>query len=419
LAIHLLFLNVQVRKSTGNGESDMGAGNSVIQCALMGIQQTHKPKKARRWRRILKLARKGGTAPKLQPLIQFSLRFFAALLGLGLLGYLVFRSGPGAVWKQLQAVSWGFALVILLGGLAQLAKTCAWRQAFTCDISGLSWFRSFVAQLISDGIGQFGVAGKVVGEGTRISLLGRAVPVSNALSAGAIDGGLHIFTAVLVTVSGISATLLLAPLSGPWRMYAGLLVAVLISAVILAAVSVRNRWQLVGRATRAIGRLPRLHTWVSGKQPIIDSAEDNLLSFRDEAPAAFWATLIFNLLWHLLAILEVYIILRFMGARIAIGGAFIVEALTKVINLVGAFNPGNFGTYEGGNMLIAKIFGVTGTAGLTLALCRRARTVFWAGVGVICMIAMKRAEARSRNQKGNSGLGIDGGLKPLVEKRQC
>jgi len=45
---------------------------------------------------------------------------------------------------------------------------------------------------------------------------------------------------------------------------------------------------------------------------------------------------------------------------------------------VGALNPGNFGTYEAGNMLIAKIFGVTGTAGLTLALCRRARTVFWA-----------------------------------------
>ncbi|MFZ3365770.1 MAG: hypothetical protein WA239_01480, partial [Candidatus Sulfotelmatobacter sp.] len=168
----------------------MGAGNSVIECALMGIQQTHKPKKARRWRRILKLARKGGSAPRLQSLIQLSLRFFAALLGLGLLGYLVFRSGPGAVWKQLHAVGWGFALVVLLGGLSQLAKTCAWRQAFTCDISGLSWSRSFVAQLIADGIGQFGVAGKVVGEGTRISLLGRAVPVSSALSAGAIDGGL-------------------------------------------------------------------------------------------------------------------------------------------------------------------------------------------------------------------------------------
>jgi len=371
----------------------VGAGNSVIECALMGIQQTHERKKARGWRRILKQVGKGGTRPRLQSLIQRSLRFFAALLGLGLLGCLVLRSGPGAVWKQLQTVGWGFALVILLGGFSQLAKTCAWRQAFTCDISALSWSRSFVAQLISDGIGQFGVAGKVVGEGTRISLLGRAVPLSNALSAGAIDGALHSFSAAVVTVLGITAILMIGPVSVRWRVYAALLIAVLVSAVILAAVALRNRWQLVGHATRAIGRLPRLHTWVSDKQPIIDSAEDNLLSFRDQAPAAFWATLIFNLLWHMLAVLEVYIILRFMGAGFSVGGAFIVESLTKVINLVGALNPGNFGTYEGGSMLIARMFGVTSTTGLTLALCRRARTVFWAGVGAMCMIVMKKAEA--------------------------
>ena len=371
----------------------MGAGNSVIECALMGILQTPKPKKARRWRSILKQAWKGGIAPRLQSLIQHSLRFFAALLGLGLLSYLVSRTGPGIVWRQLQAVGWGFVLVILLGGLSQLAKTCAWRQAFTCDISGLSWSRSFVAQLISDGMGQFGVAGKVVGEGARISLLGRAVPLPNALSAGAIDGGLHTFSALLVTVLGISAILMIGPVSVRWRVYAALLITVLLSVVILAAVALGNRWQLVGNATRAIGRLPRLHAWVSDKQPIVDSAEDNLLSFRDEAPAAFWATLIFNLLWHMLAVLEVYIILRFMGAGFTVGGAFIVESLTKVINLVGALNPGNFGTYEGGSMLIAKMFGVTSTTGLTLALCRRARTVFWAAVGAMCVMVMKKAEA--------------------------
>ena len=71
-------------------------------------------------------------------------------------------------------------------------------------------------------------------------------------------------------------------------------------------------------------------------------------------------------------------------------GAFVFEGLTKVVNLVGALNPGNLGTYEGGNMLIAKMFGVAGTAGLTLALCRRARAIFWAAVGAMCMIVMKR-----------------------------
>ena len=395
LAIHLLLLNFRVRTHE-DGESDLGAVNSIMECARIGIQQTHRSGKPRSRKAILKLARTGGTEPRPKSLIQGSLRFFAALLGSGLLGYLVFRSGPGAIWKQLQAVGWGFGLVIFLGGLSQLAKTYAWRRAFTCDISGLSWSRSFVAQLLSDGLGQLGVAGKVVGEGTRISLLRRAVPLSNALSAGAIDGALHTFTAMLISISGITATLLLAPVPGTWRTYALLLVAVLISTVILAVVSIENRWQLLGSAMRAMSRVPRLRAWIGGKQAIIESAEDNLLSFRREAPGAFWATLTFNLAWHVLAILEVYVILRLMGAKVALTGAFIVEALTKVINLVGALNPGNVGTYEAGNILIAKIFGVTGTAGLTLALCRRVRTVFWAGVGAICMVAMKKAEVQRK-----------------------
>ena len=369
----------------------MGAGNSVMECALLEVPQTHKPKKANRWKRVLKQAR--SIAPRLKSLIQLSLRFVAALLGLGLLGYLVFRAGPGVVWKQLEAVGWGLALIVILGGFSQFIKTCAWRQAFTCNISGLSWSRSFVAQLVSDAFGQFGVAGKVLGEGMRISLLGSTVPVSSGLSAGAIDGGLHTFSAVVVTVLGIVATLMLAPVSVRWRVYAVLLIAGLTSVVILAAVALAHRWPLMGNAIRAIGRFPRLHTWVSSKEPIIDSAEHNLLFFHSEAPAAFWATLMFNLLWHMLAVLEVYIILRFMGAGFTLGGAFIVEGLTKVINLVGALNPGNFGTYEGGSMLIAKMFGVTSTTGLTLALCRRARTVFWSGVGALCMVVMKRTEA--------------------------
>ena len=369
----------------------MGTANSVFEW-FTEPERSQIQKTARRLR-ILRFVRRAAAAPRLRTLVRLTVGSSAALIGIALLGYLVLRTGPEVVWKQLQAVGWGVALIITLGGVSQWVKTCSWRQAFTCDLSRLSWSRSFVAQLISDGIGQFGVAGKVFGEGMRISLLGRAVPLSSALSAGAIDAALHSFTAVLITVSGIAATLLLAPLSGRLQFYAVLLVTALITVVILAGVAVTKRWHLIGNAIRAIGRLPRIGRWITGIQPVVDSAEDNLLSFHDAAPVAFWAALLFNLLWHVLAVLEVYVILRFMGTRIAVGGAFIVESLTKVINLVGAFNPGNFGTYEAGNMIIAKIFGVTSTAGLTLALCRRVRIVFWAGVGAICMMAMKRTDS--------------------------
>lgn len=323
-------------------------------------------------------------------------RSFVLLLGVSLLGYMVFRAGPGAVWKQVQAVGWGLALIIILGGFSQLIKTCAWRQTFACDISALSWSRSLGAQLVSDAVGQLGFAGKLFGEGVRISMLGSAVPIANGISSSAIDGGLHAFTAVVVTVLGITATLLLAPLvDGRWRIYALLLAAVLIAIVAISAVAVASGWRL-------IGRLPRLHKLVSDKLSIIDSAEQNLLSFCREEPVAFCASLILNFLWHAMAVLEVYLILRFVGADVAVVGAFAMEGLTKMINLVGALSPGNLGTYEGGNMLIANLFGVTGTAGLTLALCRRVRSIFWAAVGATYMTVTKRGGSTSIMEvKGN------------------
>lgn len=302
----------------------------------------------------------------------------------------MFRTGPGAVWKQIQEVGWGLAVIIMLGGLAQLVKTWAWRQTFTCDITPLSWSRSFGAQLASDAVGQFGFAGKLLGEGLRISMLGATVPLADGISSSAIDGGLHTFTAALVTVLGISATLVLAPLPGSLRAYAFVVGGVLIAIVALGAVAVASRWQLMGNAARAIGRLPRLYKFVTGKLPIIDSAERNLLTFYRENPAAFYANVTLNSVWHAMAVLEVYVILHFMGTRIGVVGACALEGLTKVINLVGVVSPGNFGTYEGGNILIASLFGVSGTAGLTLALCRRARAVFWAAVGAACVVIMRR-----------------------------
>jgi Lysylphosphatidylglycerol synthase TM region len=334
----------------------------------------------------------GFPVPKFQSPIRIFLRFFAVLLGLGLLSYLVFRTGPESVWKQAQEIGWGLILIIILGGFSQLIRTCAWRQALTCDIRRLTWSRSLGAQLASDAMGQLGFAGKLLGEGIKVSLLSPAVPLASGISSCAIDGGMHLLTASVVAVLGICMALLHFPLSGHWRVYAVLLAALLIALVVLAAVAVASRWRLMGNAARVIGRLPQLHNWIIGKEPIIDSAEHNLLAFRSEAPTAFWASLIFSFLWHALAILEVYLILGFLRARVALVGALALEGLTKVINLMGALNPGNLGTYEGGNMLIANMFGVPATAGLTLALCRRARSIFWAGVGAIWLIVMKRSK---------------------------
>jgi hypothetical protein len=102
--------------------------------------------------------------------------------------------------------------------------------------------------------------------------------------------------------------------------------------------------------------------------------------------------------------LEVYILLLLMGASSGPLIALIVEALTKLVNVVGALNPGNVGTYEGGNLIIARLLRISSAAGLTMALCRRARILFWAAIGALCLTVMSRSSNRRKSPSSEAAL---------------
>jgi len=124
---------------------------------------------------------------------------------------------------------------------------------------------------------------------------------------------------------------------------------------------------------------------------LIEAAENNLFDFYYKTPGRFWRTFILNLACHATAVLEVCVLLCFLGARKGLLCALVVEALTKLINIVGNLNPGNVGTFEGGNMIVARLIHISAGAGLTIALCRRARILFWAAVGAVCLTGMSRS----------------------------
>ncbi len=326
-------------------------------------------------------------------------RLAAILLGMAVLVSLLRRTGLSTVIDQVKTVGWGLVLVIALGGVAHLTKTLAWRCTFLCDTCDIPFARMFGLRLISESMGSFGLPGQVLGETARVHLLGSALPVANSISSVTLDRGFYIVTAASVSVSGILVALLLVPLSGAWRVYAFLFASGLAAFLVVTGVAIRRRWPVLSGAAKSIGRLPWFKNWLEGKQSVIDSAESNLYSFHDKAHKAFWASLILNVACHGIAILEVYLLLYFMGARTGLLGALVIEAFTKLINVVGALNPGNFGTYEAGNMILAKLLGITGASGLTLGLCRRVRSLFWKAMGLLCLVAMSRStrQARSRS----------------------
>ena len=334
--------------------------------------------------------------------VRQALRYLAVVLGIALLVVLVLRAGTATVVHQVKAIGWGFGLVLILGGIGHLIKTWAWRLTFLSDIQNVSFARTFALRLISEAIAILGLPGQVLGEAARVSLLGSDVPVAKSISSATLDRGLLIVTSAIVTILGMISALLLIPLSRTWRLYALLFAFGSAAMLVVSAVAILKRWPVFSRGARVVGRLTCIKRWVGGKQSLIQSAEKNLFDFYHETPGAFWQSLALNLAWHGTAMLEVYILLLLMGARSGLLIALIVEALTKLVNVIGAVNPGNVGTYEGGNLIIARLLRISSAAGLTMALCRRARILFWAAIGALCLTVMSKSTSQRELTSGDA-----------------
>jgi hypothetical protein len=227
------------------------------------------------------------------------------------------------------------------------------------------------------------------------------VPVADSVSSVTLDRGLYVVTSAVVSVAGIIAALALVSLSDAWRMYSLLLAGLLVLLLVASVVVLQRRWLVLCGCTQTIGRLPWLRGWLSNKRPVIASAENKLLQFCHETPVRFWGSLSLNLASHGFAILEVYLLLHFMGVRVNLAEAFVLEALTKLVNALGALIPGNIGTYEGGNMILAKLIGIGSATGLTLSLCRRVRSLFWSAIGAFCLVLILMSDRREPRVSSN------------------
>ena len=327
------------------------------------------------------------------------LHLLAIFASVALLGYLAWHAGPANLWRNLVRLGWGFTLVIALAGVSHLVRTWAWQLTLGKDRHKLSFPRLAGLRLGAEAAGQLGIVGQTFGDTIRVSHLNRQMQIGQSLASVTLDRGLYVVTGLIVIVSGLFAALPMLSLSHVLRFYAGLFVFGSVAFLFLTLLIVRKRSPVLSQGARLIARIPALKKWIEQRLHLIQSMEHALFDFHHGTPNLFWGSLLLNLVGHCLAILEVCLVLWLLGARIGFVSAMIIESLTKLVNAIGSFNPGNIGTYETGNMLIGKIFSLSNASGLALAMTRRLRALFWTAVGGICLFILARSRSNAKAQR--------------------
>jgi hypothetical protein len=98
---------------------------------------------------------------------------------------------------------------------------------------------------------------------------------------------------------------------------------------------------------------------------------------------------------HFINVVEVCLILTLMKLPATMLNGFVIEAVTKVINLIFFFVPTRAGVYESGNALLLQALGMSAAAGVALAIIRKLRAFVWVayGLGVIGVLMINKKGA--------------------------
>jgi hypothetical protein len=295
----------------------------------------------------------------------------AALLGAALFVYAVRRAGVSEIIDAVRRVGWGLVLIFALAGLRFLVRAECWRWCLPPH-TAFPLRRAFAAFLAGDSVGNITPLGLLASEPTKVLLTRHHLATREAVASLAVENLVYAASVLAMVAVGLIVVAANVAMPAVWR--SGLFAALgaLILGAGLALRAMRGTWD------PSRGARPR---W-----------RERLASMRDEAarfsgghPERLWRVFTLDLVFHALAVLEVYITLEWLlvDRSPTIVEAVAFEALNRVITAAFKFVPFRVGIDEATAGALAPILSVNPAAGVALAVVRKVRNLFWAALGLV------------------------------------
>lgn len=323
----------------------------------------------------------------------FYLHILAFLFGAGLLIFLVRAVGVAPIFDALRQIGVGFVVLLAIAGLRHALRTHSMRLAVAREHRRFTFWEAYTTRLAGETISFFTFTGPVLGEATKAALLRKRVPLASGVQALAVDNLLYNLSVAVFIASG--ACVMLATYNLPPAAHFPLIVIaagmLLIIAVVAAAVL--SDVMPVTAAVDFFIRRGIKRRWFESKREHFHRVEENVYDFYKHRPAAFFTMFACDFLAHATTVAEVFIILGMLGFEPTVGVAYIIDSLTKVVNLVFGFVPATIGVYEGGTGFILHTLGYATLTGVTIGIVRKASMMVWAFVGLLMLVRHTAPEA--------------------------
>ena len=310
-----------------------------------------------------------------------SLHTALLILGVGLLPYLVWRTGLGVLWRELASLGWGLLPFILSEGAGEIMHTLGWRHCLSGPHRSLAFAHLFRFRMAGYAMNYLTPTAALGGEVTKAALLASNHRGPEAVSGVLIDKVCFAFAHLLFVIVGSLLVLWRIPL--PRALWVGMLLSsALVAGGIVAFLLLQSYGQL-GVLIRWLAARRKGNRVLQRTAADITAVDTALRVFYRERPwDLVWATC-----WHVLGdsigIIPTWLFFSLLDQHASLGVVAGTWFLSMWFDLLTFAVPLNLGTLEASRIVALKALGYSALLGITYGMAFRLAQLFWSAFGLV------------------------------------
>ncbi len=321
-----------------------------------------------------------------------------SLLGIGLFAYLVYSVGFRDIYYGIVRFGFaGFAVILAIYFVRICARAYAWKLSVH-EPYHLSIRDTVPAVVIGEAMSSTIPLGILISGTSKAVAVRKRIPLVAGLASVATENLFYSLVTGLYLIAGAAILLRGFAVDETLIITINVLIAALSILLFFGILMVIRQWHFASEICERLYRKGFLRKLLKNGRLDVRLFENMIYGFYRRNPYSFLPICLLEASYHLLGIAEVWFILnRLSDANPGLLTAFLMESVSRLLTIIFKLVPFNIGVDEAGAQFVGQTVALAAGVGVTLAIIRKGRILFWTAIGWI-LIAKRGLTFREISQ---------------------
>ncbi len=311
------------------------------------------------------------------------------LFGIGLFAFLVYSVGIADILSGIERIGFfGFLAIIIIYFLRILFRATAWKLSVH-EPYNLNLRDTIPAVLIGEALSSLIPLGILISGSAKAVAVKNRVPLVVGFSSVATENLFYSIVTGLFVVAGALTFLRTFDLPDNWVLTLDVLICLILAFIVFVIIMIVKQWHFASSFCHWLYRRHIGKRFLETGRFHVREFENLIYGFYRRYPRRFPPIFLCQAAFHTLGIFEIWFILsRISDVLPDFYTAFLLESVSRLILIVFKLIPFVIGIDEAGAQFVTETLALGAGVGVTMAIIRKGRVLFWTAVGL--MIIIKR-----------------------------